>query len=195
MILAELKAATSDIHARTERLLPSLPLLATRDGYVRCLLVLHGFHAGWEPAIWRTTGMEEAGFGGGAQAKLSLIESDLQFLGVGKQQLAISIERPILDSCAAALGALYVLEGATLGGQVIERHASRAVGVTPRAGGSYFHGHGERTGEMWRAFGGALSAWVDHNGQSESIVRGAVDCFQSLESWAGDMTLDGVGHE
>lgn len=52
MILAELKAATAEIHARTERLLPSLSLLATSDGYVRCLLVLHGFHAGWEPAIW-----------------------------------------------------------------------------------------------------------------------------------------------
>ena len=195
MILAELKAATAAIHARTERLLPSLDLLATRDGYVRCLLVLHGFHAGWEPAIWRTGGVEEAGFGGGSRAKLPLIESDLQFLGVGEEQLAISIERPVLHTCAAALGALYVLEGATLGGQVIERHASRAVGVTARAGGSYFHGHGERTGDMWRAFGGALSAWVDHNGQSESIVRGAVDCFQSLESWAGHSALDGVAHE
>jgi len=195
MILAKLRAATAEIHARTERLLPSLALLATRDGYVRCLLVLHGFHAGWEPAIWRTAGVEEAGFGGGPCAKLPLIESDLQFLGVGEEQLAISIERPVLDSCAAALGALYVLEGATLGGQVIERHVSRAVGVTACAGGSYFHGHGERTGDMWRAFGGALSAWVDHHGQSESIVRGAVDCFRSLESWASLSTLDGVADE
>ena len=195
MILAELKAATAAIHARTERLLPSLDLLATRDGYVRCLVVLHGFHAGWEPAIWRTGGVKEAGFSGGARTKVSLIESDLRFLGVGEEQLAISIERPILDSCAAALGALYVLEGATLGGQVIERHASRGVGVTPQAGGSYFHGHGERTGDMWRAFGDSLSSWVDCNGQSESIVQGAVACFSSLESRAGHLTLDTVAHE
>ena len=194
MILAELKAATADIHARTERLLPSLDELATRGGYVRCLLVLHGFHAGWEPAIWHTAGVEEAGFGGGERAKMSLIESDLRFLGVGEEQLAIAIERPVIDSCAAALGALYVLEGATLGGQVIERHASGAVGVSAREGGSYFHGHGERTGDMWRAFGNALSAWVDRNGQSESIVQGAVDCFRSLESRAGRSTLDSVAH-
>ena len=194
MILAELKVATAEIHARTERLLPSLALLATRDGYVRCLLVLHGFHAAWEPAIWRTAGVKEAGFRGGEWAKVSLIERDLRFLGVGEEQLAISIERPVLDSCAAALGALYVLEGATLGGQVIERHASRAVGVSAQAGGSYFHGYGARTGDMWRAFGDALSAWVGHNGQSESIVQGAVDCFRSLESWAGRVTLEGVAH-
>ena len=194
MILAELKSATSELHARTERLLPSLSGLATRAGYVHCLLVLHGFHASWEPATWSTAGVEEAGFDHRARAKLPLLDRDLEFLGVGEERRAISAERPVIDSCAAALGALYVLEGATLGGQVIERHAARSVGVTACAGGSYFHGYGARTGDMWRAFGDALSAWVARNGRSESIVQGAVECFRSLESWAGH-PLDGVPHE
>lgn len=191
MILPELKSATAELHARTERLLPSLAGLATRAGYIHCLVVLRGFHASWEAATWSTAGVDEAGLDQRAREKLPLLERDLQFFGVGEEQRGVSAPRPAIDSCAAALGALYVLEGATLGGQVIERHAARLVGVTACAGGSYFHGYGARTGDMWRAFGETLSAWVDRNGQSESIVRGAVDCFRSLESWAGKASLDG----
>ena len=68
-----------------------------------------------------------------------------------------------------------------------------------RVPSGYRHARAARTfmamanvqGETWRAFGGALSAWVDHNGHSEPIVQGAVDCFRSLELWAGNSTVVG----
>ena len=195
MILAELKAATAEIHARTERLLPSLAALATRAGYVRCLVLLHEFHAGWEPAIWSTAGVKESGFDRRTRAKLPLIAHDLECLDVVHGDRLSAVPQPILADCATALGALYVLEGATLGGQVIERHAARDVGITPDEGGSYFHGYGARTGDMWRAFGDTLSAWVDRNGQAPSIVQGSVDCFLALESWAGQSALEAVAHD
>ena len=48
------------------------------------------------------------------------------------------------------LGAMYVMEGSTLGGRYIARHVEEALGLLPGRGNAYFQGHGEKTGSMWR---------------------------------------------
>ena len=45
---------------------------------------------------------------------------------------------PDLQGVQEALGCLYVVEGSTLGGQVIARHLRQTLGVDPRCGGSFF---------------------------------------------------------
>lgn len=90
---------------------------------------------------------------------------------------------PVVASGCAALGILYVFEGATLGGRVVERHVSHRLRVTPDNGIEFFHGYGERTAEMWRLFGHELNRWVALHGSSDEIVSGAVMCFTALEQW------------
>jgi heme oxygenase len=180
MVLAELKSATAGHHARVEAAMPSLDDLATPRGYAAALRALHAFHAAWEPAIWRAPGLAEAGLADDRR-KLPLLERDLRALGVAP--CARRPPSPILPDAAAALGALYVLEGATLGGRIIHRRVAGPLGITPERGGAYYHGYGDQTGPRWKAFGEAATRYAEATGAGERMVDGAVACFAALEAW------------
>lgn len=55
-------------------------------------------------------------------------------------------------SRAEATGVLYVLEGSTLGGQVISTALKQRLEIDAKNGASYFHGHGPDTVTRWRSF-------------------------------------------
>ena len=90
---------------------------------------------------------------------------------------------PVIAGGGTALGILYVFEGATLGGRVVERHVAPRLRLTSHDGIAFFHGYGERTGEMWGLFGHEMNRWVARHGRSDEIVNGAVMCFDALEQW------------
>ncbi|HST59070.1 MAG TPA: biliverdin-producing heme oxygenase [Longimicrobium sp.] len=180
MLLAELKSATAEHHARVEAAMPSLDQLATPGGYAAALRALHAFHAAWEPALWRTPGIAAAGLGSGRE-KLPLMERDLAALGI--RPCGALPPAPAPMDAAAALGALYVLEGASLGGRIIHRRVAGPLGVTPEHGAAYYHGYGERTGDRWKEFGRAVTRFADDTGSGPRVVAGAVDCFAALEAW------------
>ena len=90
---------------------------------------------------------------------------------------------PDLTDVVNGFGCLYVLEGSTLGSQFISRHVQKILGVTPEGGGRYFHGYGERTGEMWREFGAALTAFAVERETQDRIVENAIATFRRLRGW------------
>ncbi|MDB5267397.1 MAG: hypothetical protein JWP58_437 [Hymenobacter sp.] len=89
-------------------------------------------------------------------------------------------ELPPLTSRAQLLGAMYVLEGSTLGGQVIARQLDKA-GIATHA---FFTGRAERTGQLWKAFCEQLTeAAATGEDDPEAIVASAVHTFQALATW------------
>lgn len=181
LMLPALKSATAGHHARVEALMPSLDALATPAGYAAALRALHAFHAAWEPAVWRAPGLAEAGLDEGARRKLPLLERDLRALAVAPCR--VRPPAPAVPDAAAALGALYVLEGATLGGRVIHRHVAGPLGLTPERGGAYYHGYGAATGARWKELGEGVRRYVAAYGGEARVVDGAVACFAALEAW------------
>lgn len=178
MLLARLRSDTAPLHARVEAAMPSLDTLATPAGYATALRALHGFHSAWEPALWAAPGMADAGVD--AARKLPLLEADLRALGltpVGRPPA------PAPAGDAEALGALYVLEGAGLGGRVILRHVAGPLGVTETTGAAYYTGYGDETGPRWKAFTAALEAFGAGAGRPDRVVAGAVACFGAMERW------------
>ena len=81
-----------------------------------------------------------------------------------------------LGGGAGALGLLYVVEGATLGGQVISRRLEVKL--------AFFRGYGEATGRMWRETSARLRA-VSNPAAQDEAVRSAVSCFTLLRRWLG----------
>ena len=128
--------------------------------------------------------------------KLPALTRDLASLAVPASAAGLRPPpAPRLGSVSSALGALYVLEGASLGGRVIERRVARVLGVSPNDGGAYFHGYGDNTGAMWRRFGQIMTDVVDERGESNEVVQGAVDCFDALEPWlAAESAAAGLRH-
>lgn len=92
-------------------------------------------------------------------------------------------ELPTLDTIDNVLGCMYVLEGATLGGQLISRHLRETQDITSLDAGRFFAGYGDRTASMWRAFGAAVTAHVDAGGDADRIVSGARATFQTFGQW------------
>ena len=92
--------------------------------------------------------------------------------------LVICPAMPPLATWPQLLGAMYVLEGSTLGGQVIARQLAKA-NIPLR---SYFSGYGERTGPLWKAFCQLLAQEATPKNEAD-IVHSASLTFQHLDAW------------
>jgi heme oxygenase len=73
-----------------------------------------------------------------------------------------------LDEPSGAMGALYVLEGARLGGKLLARRVKADLGLTAEHGASYLNGDGADTGRRWRLF---LTALEERLVSSEDLAR------------------------
>ena len=138
---------------------------------------MYGFVQLYEAALQR----HAAAFGPEWQLELRyrapLILNDLARLGYPAAP-PLCPALPPLETRAQLLGAMYVLEGSTLGGQVIARQLAAA----DIAGRTFFAGRAERTGPLWKQFGQLLEA----AGASEApaaIVASAILTFQTLAAW------------
>jgi len=102
------------------------------------------------------------------------LKQDIESLGGTVEALPTAIA-PFIDSTAAALGALYVLEGSIMGGpyivQMLQKH-----GIAK--GFSFFSGYGADTGKMWLAFTETLDACATDAGQREAVLQTAQETFE-----------------
>ncbi len=93
---------------------------------------------------------------------------------------------PALGTLGGVLGALYVVEGSTLGGQVIARRLRERLGIDAHSGAGFFSGYAERTGTMWKELVAFLAAQVPEREELRAefiaeVVRGAIDTFTAFE--------------
>ena len=186
MIHALLKDGTRAQHARAEASLPLLdPALSLAD-YARVVEALHGFHAPLERRLaavpWARIGLDWD-----ARRKTPLLARDLRALGrTAADVAALPLCEPLPDvtTHARLLGCAYVLEGATLGGQLVRRHLARSLGLGPATGAAYYHAYGSDVGPMWRAFLGGLTAAVERDGCApDEMLAGARETFDALADW------------
>ncbi|PJJ52938.1 biliverdin-producing heme oxygenase [Hymenobacter chitinivorans] len=111
----------------------------------------------------------------GQRLRAHLIPQDL---GVTPAALPQCPALPKLDTWPQLLGAMYVLEGSTLGGQVLARQLAKA-GIEGRR---YFTSNGEQTGPLWKSFCQLLAEAATEDNQAE-IVASAASTFQTLHAW------------
>ncbi len=107
------------------------------------------------------------------------IVDDLAFLGMPIPFSTCST-LPQITNAAQAFGAMYVLEGSTLGGKMIAKMLSRnkACSVPPSAL-NFFSGYKEATGQMWTTFIAVLNQQKD----VDTIVHAANQTFYYLKNW------------
>ena len=183
-VLERLRSETRPHHDAIEGTLDLTSESLGRDAYRRTLERFYGFYRPLEAGLWAAGGWLERGLDITERSKTPLLEADLRALGAGDPAgLPVCTDLPPHATVAAAFGCLYVLEGATLGGQVISRSVQKAVGITPDTGGRCFHGYGDRTGPMWQAFRAALVAFAVTLSDQNEIVSAAKDTFSKLHRW------------
>lgn len=172
-ILDHLRSATRDLHDGLEARLDvfsrvAVPL-ARREMVSRFL----AFYRPAEAALARMLG-DEPDLDFDARRKVPALERDLATLN-GAQTLDAPLATPANRS--EALGFLYVLEGSTLGGRVIDKQL-RVRGLSSE-GLSFFQGYGDETGARWKAFCRVLERADD----ADAAARGARSAFGQMEAW------------
>ncbi len=185
-ILARLKERTQPHHDRVEAHLGLMDPGLTRDGYRVLLARFRGFHLPVERRLDALAAWDALGLDAEERRKTPWIDADLRALGMDDRALArlpACSALPALETVEHALGCLYVLEGATLGGAFISRHLARTLGVGPASGGAFFASYGERRGPLWKRFGRALETYAERRGGEEEILAGACDTFIRLDHW------------
>jgi heme oxygenase len=174
-LFARLKSATEQEHKDIEAIIDPMKNFCSLPAYkahlLKTLILYQCLEAELAGLEWSAIGIDFD-----ARRKTPLLEEDLRFLQVPHPS-DTSI-RSYLHGAEPefALGCLYVLEGATLGGQFISRHLAK-LGIGPTSGGRFFNGYGAKTGEMWKAFQTSASLFCTTDEQIESAVKGAKETF------------------
>ena len=180
MLLEKLKSDTRSHHSRLERL-NGLP--ASREAYEALLGLFLGFVEPWEKSLAGAV-VPEVGLRAGRGAT-AWLRADLDGLGWNATQIAGLPRCEDLPGCASRLellGACYVMEGSTLGGQVVSRHVRETLGLDTAACGRYFHSYGAEVGTRWQCFRSEL---MRHSSPENDprIIEAATNTFQKLTTW------------
>ncbi len=182
--IADLRAATWPSHQKLERRLDVKARFSTAHGYREHLEQMWGFYAPLEGRIEPHIGAALEDFD--SRRKMQLLTRDLLAVGASPSTIDALPRADDLPSCqetADALGCLYVLEGATLGGRTLLPMVVRTLGVTPTHGAEFMASYGDRIEVMWRSFGAALDAWCSGTHRSMRAREAAVATFESLGEW------------
>lgn len=186
-ILPALRAATGEAHQRLEDVVAIERRLSDLALYRQILEIFVGFYRPLEHHLAAGADWQAIGLNLVDRHKAPWLQTDLRALGLTATQIETLPEchdLPCVDTPARALGCLYVLEGATLGGRQISAMMARG-GVVPGEARQFFGSYGERTGERWREFIAVLDGYADGpgNAQGRDIIQGASETFACLHRW------------
>ena len=180
MDITRLKEQTAVEHDRVEQSLPVMSVALDAATYIRTLQRLHGFVLGWERWASQSACPEIQRLLRSRRRSELLLADLLHFSACAPSE---TYEGPRLSpaSLPQVLGAMYVMEGSTLGGQYIARHVESVLALSPGKGDAFFRGYGDATGSMWREIKTALTALPDDS--EEEVIRAARTLFQDFAAW------------
>lgn len=171
-----LREETSAAHSRLDETLGLIDRLSAPGQRGRLLAGYHLLHREAEAKIASFLG-EMADLDFAARRRSPLIAEDLGILG--HRAFPGSTNRLDIFTRAAAFGALYVLEGSSLGGRVILKELKfRGASL---AGLGFLDPYGSHAGPRWRSFLAVLEREVRSSEQKFEAVRGALNTFAFAE--------------
>ena len=191
-ILSRLKAETQENHNRIEKVRCMKRLFAhdySVAEYRECLARMYGFYSAVEPIIFQYLDDElRASFE--FRSKIEPLKQDLSQLGLNQQEI-LSLPRcttiPSVNRESQSLGVWYVLEGSTLGGQVISRQLRQQFGESADKFMRFHSGYGDKTRTHWVQFCEVLEEKVDFDDSQkvQEIIVTAKLTFDCLTDWLG----------
>ena len=181
-----------------ERDLNLLTCCKTLADYWQLIARVYGFYEPLEAGLSALLDWRAVPYDFQQRLKTPLLVRNLQALGLSETERAAlprCHDLPALAGFGSALGYLYVLEGATLGGQIIARHCNTAFQLTPENGLAFYHGYGPETGPRWKEFG--AFDWNIKTGErswTKETEESAAMTAEVFENSLGFPCLPHLGH-
>ncbi len=180
-LLQRLKQETAELHEQLEQQLqllrPSMSVLEYRV----LLEQFYGFYLPWEQRAAPLLNQAFPGFFN-QRRKAPLLQSDLQFLGSNLAAIPQNSHLPNIQSLPSLMGSLYVLEGATLGGQILARHFERQFNFSGGQGCAFFASYGHDVGRNWLNFCEILTCYSSPD-RDNAILSSTIETFDCLGRW------------
>lgn len=184
-LLEALRTGTGLLHVALEKRLPFFSEKLDAGWYRRLLQAYYGFYQPMETALY-ASGLIPDGYDSALRVKTPTLLGDLRALGLNDyaiNALPRCTQHPTFDTPAACLGALYVLEGATLGGQVLRREMARRLGIHADNGAAFLDVYGAETGRRWKVFLDYLGRLPLDADAKQRAVDAARSTFSGFEQW------------
>lgn len=178
-----LRRATHDLHRELQGRLPLLAADLTQPRYTAIVAAFYGLYRPLETALTPQASCLPA-LQWERRRKVKALQHDLRMLGLSDAAIAAlpaSDHLPAIADVPAMLGCLYVVEGATLGGQIIRARLQTTLGVTETTGAAFFAGYGATTEPMWQAYLRCLDRMAD----GERVQASAQATFAAFLAWFG----------
>lgn len=190
-ILSDLKQQTSEMHEALEARVDILKPDLTLKRYRFLLEKFYGFYSPVEDRIAALMGYETLKLDPATRRKTFRIVSDLEKLGLTSQQivaLPVCHDIPGSGSLRQAFGCMYVLEGATLGGQLIRRELRKRPEFSKKDCFDFYNSYGSEVGVKWKEFCAKLNQYAHDNPGVEirqAIIDSAIQTFRKLDNLLG----------
>ncbi len=182
MIADAIKTATHTHHQSLEAIIiRKIKSIKSTEDYVTLLEWFYAYFGALEVQI--KTHLETAGLDLANRRKAGDLANDLQSFKADPPAFAAEDELPVIDDHFSALGALYVIEGSTLGGKYISPMIAKKLNLEPGQGLSFFDGYGEETMQMWDDFKAFLNDQPKNETEEKLIIDAANQTFLKFEEF------------
>ncbi len=179
LLSEHLKENTKHLHDATEAKFESQKIFDKTyklDDYKKILWLNYIFHLNFEDTAYdAVSGETSKALQLDSRRKMSFFEKDLEKLGIQKTDKTPGIS---VESEAEAFGIMYVMEGSTLGGNVIMRQLSKNPEFQ-NVEFNYYGCYGEKTGEFWKNFKETLDSKFSEE-QYDEVLKGTQKAYQYM---------------
>jgi heme oxygenase (biliverdin-IX-beta and delta-forming) len=182
MLSEKIKEETKQNHQLLEKkLVAFMRAIRSKEDYVELLILFYSFFGGLEIAI--DAQLDHSHLPDyKLRRKTAFLADDLVQFGRTPPDLAGADELPGIHNHLQALGALYVIEGSTLGGTIISKMIKQQLAISDNKGLSFFNGYREETEKMWQDFKLFLNRPLRPGGEAV-VIQAANDTFNKFSQW------------
>ena len=166
-------------------LIKRMRVMRSSDDYISLLQLFYSYFGALEDRINRYIGAAELPDHLQRRKAVSLI-SDIISLGGALPEKTETSQLPIIENHLQAFGALYVMEGSTLGGPIISRMLAKQLNIQDNSL-LFFKSYGEQLTAMWDTFRLTLNRQAETAADRETIIIAADATFRQFK-----MLLDEV---
>lgn len=181
--LQRLREATARSHEALHHnamLRPMAEGCVTVGEYRKLMLRFLGYYRTLDPILISAgSALADRSAGLSYEPRSPFFERDLCALGTDLLTVTECTEQPAIATWPAFAGALYVIEGSSLGGSTLERAAARSVRPEAR---SYWIWCRENCGDRWRMTRQALTHLETTEAKNEAI-EAAEATFDTMLNW------------
>jgi heme oxygenase len=156
------------------------------DEYKYVLKTFYGFYYPLEQKITALPEWQSMDFNIENRRKAPFLLKDMKSMGISDPEIArieMCGDLPEINNLAQALGCMYVVEGATLGGQIVAKKLNEIFAFDQEKGAAFFNSYGPEVRPMWKSFGDLINNYSAEKQIEDPIVNAAHETYFKFNTW------------